>query len=112
MEAEKLLHQFCEEHREDLGFIPDASLEVSPFHQAIRFVGPELDVAEELVCQVTQSMEPNKRGGAGVPPYRGGTTLIFGEDGQRGRLRYAITKRIDAERQAAQRKWLKANGIP
>jgi hypothetical protein len=99
--AEKILKKFCEDNRDALGFIPGPKLQISPFHQSIRFVGAELDTAEELVCQVIQS-----EGQA-----LGGTTLIFGDDGQTGRLRYAITKRIDARRQRAQAEWMKTNGM-
>jgi len=98
--AEEKLKAFCEEHRRELGLIPDVPLQMSPFHQAIRFVGPELDVAEELVCLVTQSVNVKGKG-----TVHGGTTLIFGDDGRNGRLRYAITKRIDAKRQRAQLAW-------
>ena len=100
--AEKMLKIFCEVHRRELGFVPDVPLQMSPFHQSIRFVGPELDVAEELVCLVTQTV--NVKGSGKV---YGGTTLIFGDDGRDGRLRYAITKRIDAKRQRAQLAWQK-----
>ena len=101
LRAEKFLKEFCENNRHALGFIRKAKLEISPFHQSIRFVGAELDVAEELVCQVTQS----------VRKTIGGTTLIFGDDGRTGRLRYAITKRIDARRQHAQTEWFKESGM-
>jgi hypothetical protein len=100
--AEKVLRKFCEDNRDALGFIPEAKLEISPFHQSIRFVGAELDIAEELVCQVIQSV----RGAFG------GTTLIFGDDGRTGRLRYAITKRIDARRQRAQGEWHEPQSVP
>ena len=99
--AERELKAFCEANREALGFIPDVPLEISPFHQAIRFVGPELDVAEELVCQVTQTVKSKGRG-RWIRELHGGTTLIFSDDGQNGRLRYAITKRIDERRQRDQ----------
>jgi hypothetical protein len=101
LRAEKVLKEFCENNRHALGFIREAKLKISPFHQSIRFVGAELDVAEELVCQVTQSVQRTI----------GGTTLIFGDDGRTGRLRYAITKRIDARRQRAQTKWFKESGM-
>lgn len=103
-DAEKGLKAFCEEHRAALGFVNDAPLDISPFHQAIRFVGPELDVAEELVCQVTQTVERKvgRARSAGLAKLVGGTTLVFGDDGRRARLRYAITKRIDARRQDSQ----------
>lgn len=110
-EAERELRAFCEANREALGFIPKVPLEISPFHQAIRFVGPELDVAEELVCQVIQTVEP--KAGRGAPSRRlyGGTTLIFSDDGRDGRLRYAITKRIDSRRQRDQIAWLKKESV-
>jgi hypothetical protein len=107
--AEKGLRAFCEEHREALGFVSDAPLQMSPFHQAIRFVGPELDVAEELVCQVTQTVERKAGRGRAAKPAKtvGGTTLVFCDDGRTARLRYAITKRIDARRQDSQIAWQK-----
>jgi hypothetical protein len=101
--AEDALRGFCDDHREDLGFVDAVPLTISPVHQAIRFVGPELDVAEELVCQVTQTVEPPRSDWA--PGIVGGTALIFGDDGQSGTLRYAISKRIDDRRQQAQRAW-------
>lgn len=104
--AERALRRFCEAHRNALGFVPKTPLSISPFHQAIRFVGPELDVAEELVCQVTQSAPMRTEKGTSPMVGLGGTTLIFGDDGRAGRLRYAITKRIDARRRRAQLKWL------
>lgn len=99
--AERILAGFCLENRDALGLIREAPLKISPFHQSIRFAGAELDVAEELVCQVTQFV----RGGLG------GTTLIFGDEGRTGTLRYAISKRIDARRQRAQAKWRKQWGV-
>jgi hypothetical protein len=105
--AERELKTFCEAHRDALGLVPDVPLEISPFHQAIRFVGPELDVAEELVCQVIQTVRLKKDGATGsrVDRVYGGTTLIFSDDGRIGPLRYAITKRIDVRRQQAQAEW-------
>lgn len=106
-DAEKGLKAFCEEHRAALGFVNDAPLDISPFHQAIRFVGPELDIAEELVCQVTQTVERKvgRARRAELAKLIGGTTLVFGDDGRRARLRYAITKRIDARRRDSQIAW-------
>lgn len=111
-EAEKALQAFCDEHRQALGFVPDVPLQVSPFHQAIRFVGPELDVAEELVCQVTQVVKRKVGRGRQAKEVQtvGGTTLVFGDDGRTARLRYAITKCIDARRQDAQLEWYKESG--
>jgi hypothetical protein len=82
--ADRELRRFCDANRAALGFAAKVPLEISPFHQAIRFVGPELDVAEELVCQVFQDGDDGARG----------TTLIFGDDRRMGRLRYAIGKRL------------------
>jgi hypothetical protein len=106
-DAEKGLKAFCEEHRAALGFVNGVPLDISPFHQAVRFVGPELDVAEELVCQVTQTVERKvgRARSAGFAKLVGGTTLVFGDDGRTARLRYAITKRIDARRQRSQIAW-------
>jgi hypothetical protein len=110
--AEEKLREFCEENRDVLGLIPDVPLEISPFHQAIRFVSSELDVAEELVCQVIQFMDATTGRGKSLARRRvfGGVTLIFGDDGREGRLRYAISKSIDDHRKQAQLKWLKSIG--
>ncbi len=111
--AEKALKAFCDEHRAALGFVNDAPLHISPFHQAIRFVGSELDVAEELVCQVTQTVERKVGRGRTARPATlvGGTTLVFCDDGRTARLRYAITKRIDARRRHAQLAWQSEPGF-
>jgi hypothetical protein len=70
-------------------------------------------VAEELVCQVTQSVPTRLKlaGGTRAARLLGGTTLIFGDDGREGRLRYAISKRIDGRRQKAQQAWLAESGL-
>ena len=111
-DAKKGLKAFCEEHRAALGFVNGVPLDISPFHQAVRFVGPELDVAEELVCQVTQTVERKvgRARSAGFAKLVGGTTLVFGDDGRTARLRYAITKRIDARRQRSQIAWQNEEG--
>lgn len=103
--AERALRQFCHANRKVLGFITATPLEISPLYQAIRFVGPELDVAEELVCQVMQTVRRRgqRKGRKAQATLRGGTTLIFGGVGE---LRYAIAKRIDSHRQRVQLKWL------
>jgi hypothetical protein len=88
-EAEAQLRIFCETHRDLLGF-DNGDIEIIPFHQAIRFVGPELDIAEELVCQVKQARKTSGKGRG--QPSLNTATLIFGDDGREGRLRYAITR--------------------
>jgi hypothetical protein len=110
--AEKGLEAFCEEHREALGFVSGVPLQISPFHQAIRFVGPELDVAEELVCQVTQTVarKAGRSRKGRLEKLVGGTTLVFCDDRRTGRLRYAITKRIDERRQKSQLAWRNETG--
>jgi hypothetical protein len=90
MKAEATLRQFCGKHRDVLGFSERGDIEIVPVYQAIRFVGAELDIAEELVCQVKQVRARTGKGKQAAA--LSSATLIFGDNGREGTLRYAITK--------------------
>jgi hypothetical protein len=48
----------------------------------------------------------------GGSPLLGGTTLVFGDDGGKAPLRYAVTKRLDERRRDAQRRWRAGTRAP
>jgi hypothetical protein len=95
-----MLHAFCDENRGALGLTADAKIAVRSFHHEVRLLGAELEHAQDLVCEVTQTKEvPLFSGSKATVRCRGGTTLVIRND---GRVRYAIAKKLHAWRQQAQ----------
>jgi len=94
-----LLYKFCSENRDALG-LTDASIAVRSFHHAVRLLGAELEQAQAIVCEVTQTKEvPLYQGSEKTMRVRGGTTLVMRND---GRVRYAIAKELHSRRQQDQ----------
>jgi hypothetical protein len=95
-----LLHRFCDENRKALGLALDLPLAVRSFHHAVRLLGAELELAQDFVCEVTQSSEvPVVPGSHVTTRVRGGTTIVLRND---GRVRFAIAKQLHKRRVQAQ----------
>jgi hypothetical protein len=95
-----LLTRFCQGHRGVLGLTADAPIAVRSFHHAVRLLGAELEHAQDIVCEVTQTMDvPVARRSKSRSRVRGGTTLVIRND---GRVRYAIAKELHHRRRQAQ----------
>jgi hypothetical protein len=95
-----LLHQFCDGNRQALGLAPDLPLAVRSFHHAVRLLGAELELAQDFVCEVTQTSEvPVVQGSQVTTGVRGGTTIVLRND---GRVRFAIAKELHKRRIQAQ----------
>lgn len=93
------LHEFCDTNRGELGLTPDAKIAVRSFHHT-RLIGAELEQAQDIVCEVTQTMDaPITADSKDTMQVRGGTTLVVRND---GRLRYAIAKELHPRRRQAQ----------
>jgi hypothetical protein len=95
-----LLDEFCDDNRHALGLAPDLRLDVRPNGHAVRLLGAELEIAQDFVCEVTQTREvPVVEGSNVTTRVRGGTTIVLRND---GRVRYAIAKELHKRRTRAQ----------
>jgi hypothetical protein len=109
------LHAFARKNARKLGLSTDPKLKI----QVRRFnmkhhVSDNGQLVVEFVVQITQSREvPIDKDYSGSPSFkfRGGITLILGQDGQ---VRYIIRKRLENNRLTTQRNYLlmRASNLP
>jgi hypothetical protein len=96
----RLLHRFAEDNAKalELSTEPGVKIQARTFHEVHR-VGPDGELEFDMVAELTQhrvvDVDPSKKD-AGEFTFRGGTTLIIGQDGS---VRYAIQKSLGETRQ-------------
>lgn len=81
------LHQYAQANAQHLGLDPARAVQVLGFHPVFR-VGPDGQLAIELVAQFAQQDDSEKDQLGGIP-HRGGTTVVAAADGS---VRYVIAK--------------------
>jgi hypothetical protein len=89
------LHYFAQRNAQWLGLStnPGVKVQARTFHEVHR-VGPNGELAFDMVAELTQHRDvpvDPANPAAGTFTFRGGTTLIIGQD---GRVRYAIQKSV------------------
>jgi hypothetical protein len=97
--------QYARRHAEALRIDRSRASPIQAFHfRPVQRVGPHGRVLREAVVEVTQRRRVDLEKGGPQFDFRGGTTLLLGEDGT---VRFAIYKSVaDSKRLVAQKRWM------